>query len=84
MVLMAIVDYDYKFIAIDVVGNGKDSDGGIFEASAMGQRFSSNTMNLPEDRSLPHQNVSTPCVLLGDQAFALAPYLVRPCPSRVS
>jgi hypothetical protein len=33
IILMAIVDHNYKCICTDVSGYGKNSDGGIFEAS---------------------------------------------------
>uniref|UniRef100_A0A6P7HI19 Uncharacterized protein LOC114349058 n=1 Tax=Diabrotica virgifera virgifera TaxID=50390 RepID=A0A6P7HI19_DIAVI len=55
IVLMAIVDANYKFICIDVGGYGKNSDGGIFENSNMGQRFEAGLMNVPEDKNLPGQ-----------------------------
>lgn len=79
---MAIVDPQYKFICIDVGGYGKNSDGGIFEASAMGKRFASGTLNVPPDRPLPGGGDHVPCVLIGDEAFTLSPYLMRPFPYR--
>lgn len=80
--LMAIVDHNYKFICIDVGGYGKNSDGGVFEASAMGQKLLNGTLNTPQDRPLPGQNEPTPCVLIGDEAFPLRPNLMRPFPYR--
>jgi len=37
-------------------------------------------MNVPTDKPLPGQVHDTPYVLLGDEAFALKPYLMRPFP----
>ncbi|KAJ8953490.1 hypothetical protein NQ318_023611 [Aromia moschata] len=84
IVLMAIVGPDYRFICVDIGDYGKNSDGGIFENSHMCQRFEAGLMNIPEDKPLPGQ--STPCshVLIGDEAFALKPYLMRPFPYRQS
>lgn len=82
IVLLAIVGPDYKFICVDIGGFGKNSDGGIFEASNMGQRFETNLMNVPKPKNLPGQNDSCPYVLIGDEAFALKPYLMRPFPYR--
>lgn len=84
IVLMAIVDPHYKFITIDVGAYGKNSDGRIFEESAVGRRLEQRTMNVPQNRPLPGCQESLPCVLIGDEAFALSPYLMRPFPYRQS
>lgn len=84
VVLMAIVDADYKFVCVDIGGYGRNSDGGIFEASIMGQRFQNKTINVPVDQPLPNQQEPTPYVLLGDEAFPLKSYLMRPFPYRQS
>lgn len=83
-VLLAVVDHDYKFICIDVGGYGKNSDGGLFEKSVMGQRLITRTFDLPEDRPLPNQDDPTPCVLIGDEAFPLKEFLMRPFQHRQS
>lgn len=82
VVLLAVVDFDYKFITIDVGGYGRNSDGGLFEASVFGQRLANKTLNVPENRPLPNQAVPTPCVLVGDEAFPLRENLMRPFPHR--
>lgn len=84
IVLMAIVGPDYKFICVDIGGYGKNSDGGIFEESNMGQRFTKGLMNVPESKNLPGTNINVPHVLIGDEAFGLKPYLMRPFPYRQS
>lgn len=84
LVLMAIVGPDYKFLCVDIGGYGKNSDGGILEMSHMGQRFEHNSMNVPNPIHLPGQNEPCPHVLVGDEAFALKPYLMRPFPYRQS
>nr|XP_022908611.1 uncharacterized protein LOC111419958 [Onthophagus taurus] len=81
---MAIVDPEYKFTCIDVGGYGKNSDGGIFEASVMGRRFANGTFNIPPSRPLPGEDAEVPCVLIGDEAFTLSTYLMRPFPYRQS
>lgn len=84
IVLLAIVDHDCKFTCVDAGGYGKNSDGGIFEASSMGQRIDNGTLNVPDGRALLGQHERTPCVLVGDEAFPLRPYLMRPFPYRFS
>nr|CAH7768617.1 unnamed protein product [Callosobruchus chinensis] len=75
---------DYKFICVDIGGYGKNSDSGIFEASNMGRRFENGKMNMRNGKSLPGQNDTCPHVLIGDEGFALKPYLMRPFPYRQS
>lgn len=84
IVLLAIVGPDYRFICVDIGGYGKNSDGGIFDSSNMGQRFEAGLMNIPKDKPLPGQNESCSHVLIGDEAFVLKPYLMRPFPYRQS
>lgn len=82
IVLLSIVDPDYKFICVDVGGYGKNSDGGIFEESVMGRKFNTDQLNLPEDTPLPGQKQETPYCLVGDEAFALKRNVMKPFPQR--
>ncbi|XP_063925016.1 uncharacterized protein LOC135138913 isoform X2 [Zophobas morio] len=84
IVLMAIVGPDYKFLCVDIGGFGKNSDSGIFEASNMGMKCELGQMNFPQDKNLPGQTEPCPHVFIGDEAFALRPYLMRPFPYRQS
>lgn len=84
IVLLAVADHECKFTCIDVGGYGKNSDGCIFEASPLGQRLNNGTLNVPRSRPLRGQNEPTPCVMVGDEAFPLRPYLMRPFPYRYS
>lgn len=84
LVLMAIVDPDYKFICVDVGGYGRNSDGGILEESVMGKRLEAGTLSVPKGVPLPGQIEDTPMVLIGDEAFALKTYLMKPFPRRQS
>ncbi|KAH1011017.1 hypothetical protein HUJ04_000459 [Dendroctonus ponderosae] len=74
--------FDYSSIRVFEYsrGYGKNSDGGIFENSNMEQRFEANLMN----ENLPGQNEPCPHVLIGDEAFALKPYLMRHFPYKQS
>lgn len=44
---MAVVDSDYRFIAVDVGAYGKDSDSNIFNNWGFGKKLKQNTLNLP-------------------------------------
>lgn len=82
IVLMALVDANYNFIAVNVGAFGKDSDGGILSKSKLGQAILNNKLNIPASKTFPGTNVSAPCVILGDEAFPLKNNLLRPYPSQ--
>ncbi|KAK5647943.1 hypothetical protein RI129_002835 [Pyrocoelia pectoralis] len=84
VVLLALVDAHYRFIAVDIGSYGKNSDGGIFANSNLGQSLDSEKLNIPEDRALPGTNILAPYVILGDEAFPLKKYLMRPFPGAQS
>jgi hypothetical protein len=83
IVLLAIVDADYKFMYIDVGANGAGSDGGIFAQTDVRELFEDGTIGLPPPSPLP--GTSGPPVgyfLVGDEAFPLRTWLMKPIPRR--
>lgn len=78
VVLLALVDADYKFIAVDVGSYGRNSDGGIFSKLIIGKRLSSNTFNVPKPIPIIENSEPQPYVVVGDEAFPLKTYLLRP------
>lgn len=81
--LLALVDADYKFIAIQVGDFGRTSDDGIYAASSLGRGMAANTLNVPKSEPLPaaEQLGEVPYVMVGDAAFPLKTFLMRPCPN---
>lgn len=80
IVLMALVDANYTFLVVDVGEYGKNSDGGIFANSSLGKRLQQGTLRLPPNKTLTNTDVEAPYVIVGDEAFPLKPYLLRPYP----
>lgn len=80
IVLLALVDADKCFTVIDVGGYGKNSDGGILQASALGLSLEAGTLNIPEPKPLPGTSEIMPHVIIGDEAFPLKTNLLRPYP----
>lgn len=78
VVLLALVDADYKFIAIDVSSYGRNSAGGIFSQSVIGQKLNNKTLNVPEPTPLTENGDPQPYVIVGDEAFPLKSYSLRP------
>ena len=81
---MALVDANLKFIAISTGAMGRNSDGGVFARSSLGQRFVADNFNFPAACPMPgFENFGPkPCVAVGDAAFPLLPNLMRPHPGR--
>lgn len=77
---MAACDHQYRFTLVDIGAQGRQSDGGIFAASTFGKKFAMGTMDIPAPCSVSGSETVLPYVCLGDQAFPLKPYLLRPYP----
>ena len=60
IVLLAIVDADYKFLYVDVGCNGRVSDGGVFKNSAIYAALESNSLNIPPPKPMPGQCQALP------------------------
>lgn len=82
IVLLALVDAHYNFITIDVGAYGKNSDGGILMHSKLGKMLETNNLNVPSSSTLPGTSCTAPFVILGDEAFPLKTYLLRPYPGK--
>lgn len=78
IVLLALVDAQYKFIMIDVGGYGRNSDGGVFEKSLMGRMFEQNQLNVPQNTPICLNSDPMPYTIVADAAFPLKTYLLKP------
>uniref|UniRef100_A0A3Q2CBQ0 DDE Tnp4 domain-containing protein n=1 Tax=Cyprinodon variegatus TaxID=28743 RepID=A0A3Q2CBQ0_CYPVA len=79
IVLLAVVDHEYRFRAIQVGDFGRMSDGGVFSASNLGKGLERGDLNVPSSAPLPGapEIGPLPHVLVGDAAFPLKTYLLR-------
>lgn len=80
-VLLAVVDSNYKFIAVDIGVPGSQSDSGILESSSMGDMFGANGI-LPKPSIVHGFSKELPHVIIGDEGFGLKPWLMRPFSKR--
>ena len=78
IVLFALVDADYKFIWADIGGKGSASDAQIYNASSLKEHIETGTAGFPSDAPLPGDNRDVPYFIIGDEAFALCPTLMKP------
>lgn len=80
LALQGVADAKCKFLAIDVGAMGRQSDGGVFNNSDLFKCLENNVFGLPASLPLPITQVHTPLVLVGDEAYPLLQYLMRPFP----
>lgn len=82
VVLMALVDHDYKFLYCDVGCNGRISDGGVFRGCSLQESLEKKTADIPVPAALPGDERPVPYAIIGDEAFPLKEYLMKPYPHR--
>ncbi|XP_034031411.1 protein ALP1-like [Thalassophryne amazonica] len=82
IVLMALVDADYKFLALDVGASGSGSDGGIIEGTDLKRCMEDGSIGLPPPSPLPGGDRPVGYYIVGDDAFQLKTWLMKPVPSR--
>ncbi|GFR15942.1 DDE Tnp4 domain-containing protein [Trichonephila clavata] len=64
-VMLAVVDADCKFTAVDVGSYGREGDAGIFLKSEIGRRIKNNAFNVPPPKALPGTDTVVPHVIVG-------------------
>ncbi len=78
IVLMALVDEDYKFTWEEVGANGTSSDAHIFEDCGLKAAIDQRVIGLPPPDRLPDDDKDTPYFFVGDDAFPLHTYMMKP------
>lgn len=84
IVLLAMVDANYKFIVVDIGSYGKEGDSGIFLKSVMGKQVLNGSFGFPEDCVLPGSDIVVPHVIVGDEAFRLHHHIMKPYTKQAS
>ncbi|XP_029157964.1 protein ALP1-like [Nylanderia fulva] len=78
--LLAVSDAKNRFVIVDIGAEGRQSDGGVFENSGLPYILETNALHIPLPRRLNDTDLEFPYVLLGDEAFPLSTYMMRPYP----
>ncbi|XP_048775604.1 uncharacterized protein LOC125680204 [Ostrea edulis] len=78
VVMIALVDSDYKFIWLNVGSYGSSSDGQIFRDSELRPKLEERTLGLPPPSHLLNADRDIPYFLIGDDAFPLRSWIMKP------
>ena len=80
LVLMALVDADYRFIFVDIGDYGSNADGSVFKNCLFGQALINGQLDIPPPKPLPTfpEGGLLPHVIVADEAFPLRVDLMRP------
>ena len=82
IILMAVADAQYRCLMVDVGARGRQSDGGVFADCNFGQALEDATAGIPDADSSVLGLGKFPNFLVGDEAFPLRGYLMRPYPGK--
>ena len=78
IILFALVDADYKFVWVDCGANGASSDASIFLDCELRSGLEDSSLNLPDPEPLPGDDEPMPFFLIGDDAFPLKQWMMKP------
>ena len=78
IVLLALVDADYKFMWVNVGSNGSSSDAQVFNHCDLKEAIENGTIGFPPPDALPCDDRQMPYFLIGDDAFALRTWMMKP------
>ena len=78
IILMALADANYKFLYIDIGAEGGAGDGGTWFKCTLNEAIEQDRVGFPLDSPLPNDDTPIPFHLVGDDAFALKPWLMKP------
>ena len=82
VILLGLVDADYKFLWVDVGANGSSGDAQVFKNSELKAAIEDRSIGFPTADPLPGDDKNMPYFLVADDAFALREWLMKPFSKR--
>jgi len=77
-ILLAVSDANYKLIYVDCGSYGGQGDANVFASSAFKKIIEAESFDVPTPCLLPRSNVQANYFFVGDSAFPLTGYLIKP------
>uniref|UniRef100_A0A8D8TCT4 DDE Tnp4 domain-containing protein n=1 Tax=Cacopsylla melanoneura TaxID=428564 RepID=A0A8D8TCT4_9HEMI len=78
MVLLAIVDANYRFLLVDFGTNGRVSDGGVLQNTRFYEKLEETSLRIPEPDNVTEKFNNVPYVFVADDAFPLSNEILKP------
>lgn len=78
MVLLALVDANYRLIMADFGVNGRISDGGVLQHTRFFEKLDENRLHIPGAENVNNSNAKLPYVIVADDAFPLRTDMLKP------
>ena len=69
VIMLALVDANYKFMYVTVGASGRASDGGVCQRYGLKVALEQDQLSIPPSAALPFSNRECPYVVEGDRAF---------------
>ena len=82
IVMLALIDADYKFIWAEVGANGSSSDAQIFNDCELREVIENGTIGFPDPEPLTGGTRDVPYFIVGDDAFPMRSWLMKPYSQR--
>lgn len=82
IILMALVDADYKFMFVDVGAQGRIGDAGVYSNCQLSRLLENNKLNIPPSEIIPGIEQPIPYTVVADDAFPLRTYIMKPFQQR--
>jgi hypothetical protein len=80
IVLMAIVDADYRILYANCGAKGRVSDGGVFQNTTFCHKLQNGQLPIPGPEPIINEQYVLPYVLVADNAFPLTENIMKPYP----
>ncbi|XP_037800272.1 protein ALP1-like [Penaeus monodon] len=82
IIMLALVDANYKFLYVDIGTKGRASDAGVWDKCTLRDCIEKQQLQIPQNDTLPYTNIRVAYVIVDDDAFPLKCYLMKPYPGK--
>ena len=78
LILMALADAQLRFLYVDIGAEGGAGDAGCFVRTTLHDAINNGRIGFPEPEPLPQREDNIPYHIVGDDAFAMKSWLLKP------